>query len=162
MSDVSHQDIDAIVALFQESNWEEMHLTLGGTELFLSKHPDAKLPGPQSASTPETAPAIGHRATVEASPVPRSSATPSKVPAGWTVVRAPSLGSFYRAPKPGAAAFCAQGDTIGPEDELCLIEVMKLFTTVRAGVAGILREIYVKDGDMVEFDQPLFLVEPHG
>lgn len=76
------------------------------------------------------------------------------------MVKAPSLGTFYRAPKPGAAPFVATGSTIGADSELCLIEVMKLFTTLRAGTAGTIREIYASDGDLVEYDQPLFLVEP--
>src|SRR6267154_1689424 len=78
----------------------------------------------------------------------------------WTVVRAPSLGTFYRSPKPGSPPYCEAGQFIGSEQELGLLEVMKLFTTVRSGVPGTVREILAKDGEMVEFDQPLFLIEP--
>jgi biotin carboxyl carrier protein len=76
-------------------------------------------------------------------------------------VRAPSLGTFYSAPKPGAPKFADVGAQVEAQSELCLIEVMKLFTTMRAGIAGVVREIHVKDGDLVEFDQPLFLIEPN-
>ncbi len=165
MANVSPQDIDALVALFQDSTWNEMHLAFGDTELFLSKDANAALPmGDAAAAPPVKAPASGHRGTVEAKPVePPSTAKPAaKVPEGWVVVRAPSLGTFYRAPKPGADPFCSQGDRVTAEDELCLVEVMKLFTTVRAGISGIVREIRVNDGDMVEFDQPLFVIEPDG
>jgi biotin carboxyl carrier protein len=79
---------------------------------------------------------------------------------GWTVVRAPSLGTFYRSQKPGSPPYCEAGQTIGSQQELGLLEVMKLFTTVRSGVAGTVREILAKDGELVEFDQPLFLIEP--
>jgi acetyl-CoA carboxylase biotin carboxyl carrier protein len=165
MSEASSRDIDAIVALFQQSSWKEMRLTYGSTELFLSKDSNASFHVLGGAAPTEPTLPSGHRASVPARPVPQAdpppSATSGQIPDGWTVVRAPSLGTFYRAPKPGAQPFCSEGDAIGCDDELCLIEVMKLFTTVRAGVSGTVREIYAKDGDMVEFDQPLFLVEPH-
>ena len=54
----------------------------------------------------------------------------------------------------------ALGQRVTPETEICLVEVMKLFTTVRAGVTGIVRKLLVADGDLVEFDQPLFYIEP--
>jgi acetyl-CoA carboxylase biotin carboxyl carrier protein len=58
--------------------------------------------------------------------------------------------------------FVEVGSQITADTEVCLIEVMKLFTTVRSGIEGIIREVYPTDAAMVEFDQPLFLVEPHG
>ena len=91
---------------------------------------------------------------------PLIAATTTDVPDGWTIVRAPSLGTFYRSPKPGAEPFVATGSKVGVESKLCLIEVMKLFTTLRAGTTGTIRQIYKSDGDLVEYDQPLFLVEP--
>jgi acetyl-CoA carboxylase biotin carboxyl carrier protein len=84
------------------------------------------------------------------------------MPSGHVVVPAPSLGTFYRAPKPGAPSFIEIGQAVVPESELCLVEVMKLFTTLRAGVSGIVRQILVSDGDMIETGQPLFVVEPNG
>ncbi len=75
-------------------------------------------------------------------------------------VRATTLGTFYRAPKPGAPPYVSVGDKVDADTEICLLEVMKLFTAVRAGVAGIVREILVRDSEVVEFDQPLFLIEP--
>ena len=77
-------------------------------------------------------------------------------------MNAPSLGTFYRSPKPGAAPFTQIGELVEPETELCLIEVMKLFTTLRAGVKGRLVSILVEDGLMVEHDQPLFVIEVDG
>ena len=60
-----------------------------------------------------------------------------------SLVRAPNLGTFYRAPKPGAAPYVAIGQKVEAETEVCLIEVMKLFTSVCAGVAGTVREVLV-------------------
>ena len=100
--------------------------------------------------------ASGHGATA-----PASAAPVGAVPPGWVQIRAPSLGTFYRAPKPGAPKFVEVGATVTPESDLCLIEVMKLFTTLRSGVSGTVREVYVQDGELVEFDQPLFLIQPN-
>jgi acetyl-CoA carboxylase biotin carboxyl carrier protein len=72
------------------------------------------------------------------------------------------LGTFYRAPKPGAASFVEIGQAVVPETELCLVEVMKLFTTLRAGMTGIIRQILVSDGEMIETGQPLFVIEANG
>lgn len=162
MSKLVPQDIETLVSQFQESSWREMRLVFGDAQLFLSKDADAQFgdEAPRTrpaAESPPVAPPV-------AAPVPAVStgaATPGSIPDGWVVVRAPSLGTFYRSPKPGALAFCQPGDQITEESELCLIEVMKLFTTVRAKAKGIVREICVNDGEMVEFDQPLFLIEPH-
>ena len=75
-------------------------------------------------------------------------------------MRAPNLGTFYRAPKPGAPPYVKIGQHVDAETELCLIEVMKLFTTVLAGVSGVVRQVLVEDAELVEFDQALFLIEP--
>jgi acetyl-CoA carboxylase biotin carboxyl carrier protein len=151
---ISSQDLDALIALFQESTWMELRLAVGETTLVLSKIAGADL-DEQAIALPSEA-----RAKTE----PRgTTALASPAPAirdGWTVVRAPSLGTFYRSQKPGSPPYCEAGQTIGSQQELGLLEVMKLFTTVRSGVAGTVREILAKDGEMVEFDQPLFLIEP--
>jgi acetyl-CoA carboxylase biotin carboxyl carrier protein len=158
---VTPQDLEALVQLFDQGDWDELHLQTGEIEVFLSKDPAARGPwkladGPV-AQMAAPAPAVPAPAALPASP-PSAAA----VPAGWSVVRAPSLGTFYRAPKPGAPPYVELGQAVEPDSEVCLIEVMKLFTGVKAGMAGTVREIYAKDGDLVEYDQPLFLVEPNG
>jgi acetyl-CoA carboxylase biotin carboxyl carrier protein len=99
---------------------------------------------------------MGHIAPPPAPPV----APPSDVPLHWIAVTAPNLGTFYRSPKPGAAAYVDIGQPVEVDTEICLIEVMKLFTAVRAGVTGIVRRICAKDAEMVEFGQTLFYIEP--
>lgn len=78
------------------------------------------------------------------------------MPQGAIIVSAPNLGTFYRAPKPGAANYVEVGSKVNAGDELCLIEVMKLFTAVRAEAAGTVHSVLVEDGAMVEGGQPLF------
>jgi biotin carboxyl carrier protein len=72
------------------------------------------------------------------------------------------LGTFYRAPKPGAPPFVDVGQDITADDTVCIIEVMKLFNAVKAGVSGRIAKICAKDGEMVEYQQTLFLVEEAG
>ena len=171
MSSIKVQDLEALIEQFKRSEWREMHLRMGDVELFLSADGAARLPervreaaAPASAvplaTVAAAATATATAAQNHASPVGQATATAAVVPAGWIQVRAPSLGSFYRAPKPGAPSFADIGARVTPDTELCLIEVMKLFTTMRSGVGGIVREVYAKDGELVEFDQPLFLIEP--
>ena len=162
MNGISTQDIEALMALFERTEWKVMHLTLGDFDLFLSKDGSgADLLGAPAAPSPPRAAAPTTSVPGAAQPArPPVSIGGAEIPAGWTLVKAPSLGTFYRAAKPGAPAFTQLGARVAKDAELCLIEVMKLFTTLRAPAAGAVREIYASDGELVEFDQPLFLIEP--
>ena len=73
---------------------------------------------------------------------------------------APMLGTFYRAPAPGAAPFVEVGSTVEPDTIVCIIEVMKMMNSVHAGFAGTIAEVYVENGEPVEYGAPLFRVEP--
>lgn len=162
---VSGHDLEALLQLFEESGWKEMELRYGDTQLFLSKDPQSHHTRVTAASGAQAAVAPAPVASAVASAAPAGGGAAAEVqerpvPPGWLVVRAPSLGNFYRAPKPGAPPFAELGMKVDAESELCLVEVMKLFTTVRSGVSGWVREIYAQDSQLVEFDQPLFLIEP--
>lgn len=165
MSEISTQDIEALMALFERTGWKVMHLKAGDFDLFLSKDGSGSaLAGapsvPALSSVPTAAPSAPAPAPAGAAQ-PSASAGEPVVPPGWVLVTAPSLGTFYRAPKPGVPMFTELGARVAEDSELCLIEVMKLFTTVRATAVGTVREIYAQDGQLVEYGQPLFLIEPH-
>lgn len=156
-------DLQAIVDEFTASRWQELELEFHGTKLFLSKNSGAS---PEWVSVP-AAPAaqvvsIPATQTLSSAASPAATAPRHAVEAGQVIVSAPSLGTFYRSAKPGTAPFSQIGDLVEAETELCLIEVMKLFTTLRAGVKGRLVEILVDDGAMVEYDQPLFVIDTNG
>ena len=70
------------------------------------------------------------------------------------------MGTFYRSPKPGAPVFVDVGSDVTPDTDLCLVEVMKLFTAVRAPVVGRIHAVLAEDGQMVEVGQPLFELVP--
>ncbi len=163
---VKPEDIEALVEVFQASDWDEMHLQVGDFEIFLSNDPKAMPPGATPAAAAIAAPAAAPAnpapaAAAAGAPTPAApAAAPEDVPAHWQAVTAPNLGTFYRAPKPGAEPYCEVGQQVTEDTELCLIEVMKLFTALRGGINGTVRRICVKDGEMVEYGQPLFYIEP--
>lgn len=155
MSKPSPQDVEALMDLFESSDWKELELRMEGFELYLSKDPSRR----RSQVPVATAPAPAENPIVAAG-APVISSTTAAVPASWVAVRAPNLGTFYRAPKPGAAPYVEIGQHVSAETEVCLIEVMKLFTSVRAGVAGVVRKIAVQDAEMVEHEQVLLYIDP--
>lgn len=75
-------------------------------------------------------------------------------------IEAPMLGTFYRAPAPGAPPFVDVGSTVDPATIVCIIEVMKMMNSVHAGVAGTITEVCVENGEPVEYGSRLFRVEP--
>lgn len=155
------EDLEALVRQFQASDLVELHVRTADLELFLSRDPGADLAfgEARTASTAATR-AAAPAATLAPAPVAISVSAPSELPDGQIIVRAPYLGTFYRAPKPGEADFVALGQTVEAGADLCLVEVMKLFTTVHAEVRGIVRHVYARDGEMVSEGQALFALEP--
>ncbi len=147
---ISRSDIDAILATFEASDWRTIHLKADGIEIMLSKDGDA----PPSTLSPTPLPAA---APPPPAPPPTLAAEP---PDGSLPVPAPSLGTFYRAPKPGAPPFTQLGARVAAGDDLCLVEVMKLFTSVQSPCAGVITAILASDGDLVEHGQPLFRIRP--
>ena len=108
-------------------------------------------------------PAVPVPVAAPAAPAPLAAASggstaPADLPADAVIVRAPNLGTFYRSPKPGAPAYVEVGSIVAQGDELCLIEVMKLFTSVTSREPGRIHAVLVEDGAMVEADQPLFAI----
>ena len=166
MSDIKPQDIEALLETFEASSWSELRLKIDGLELFVSKTPGARAVLGATESAASIAPASsttaqhGHGAHVSSGMVDETQAVFAAE--GLIAVRAPNLGTFYRAPKPGAPPYVEVGQRVESTTELCLIEVMKLFTSVHAGVAGVVRRVLVNDAELVEFDQALFLIEADG
>jgi acetyl-CoA carboxylase biotin carboxyl carrier protein len=168
---VTAADIEALTDLFERSNWDTLQLELDGFQLNLNKRSasPAASPGNQltSTATPtnsssesefaEPATAVSPQAETA---LTRENITRLNIPEGLIAVRAPNLGTFYRSPKPGAAPYVEIGNEVDAKTEVCLLEVMKLFTSVVAGERGIVREILIADGEMVEHGQPLILLEP--
>ena len=97
-------------------------------------------------------------APVAAAPV--IAAAPVDENAKYITIKSPIIGTLYRKPSPDKAVFVEVGSTIGKGDVLCVIEAMKLFNEIESEVSGKIVKILVDDMSPVEFDQPLFLVDP--
>lgn len=159
---IKPSDIEALVELFGKSEWDEVHIEIDGEEILLSN--DSRRSAAGAASTPAVpvSPGSGAGGPIAAAMPAASVASPPPAArnASWVAVKAANLGTFYRASSPEAAPYVTVGASVGPETEICMIEVMKLFTTIRAGLSGIVREICVSDGQMVEYGQDLMWIEP--
>jgi len=168
---ITQDDIVRILKLLDQSSYEELELQDGDFRLSVSKSgrarsaaapaPSASLASAAAASHPAQAPSVA----AAAAPSP-SAAPPAAQPAsdadtsGLVAITAPMLGAFYRSPKPGDPPFVEIGSVVNENDTVCLIEVMKTYTTVAAGVRGRVAKILVENTEMVEHKQPLFLIEP--
>jgi acetyl-CoA carboxylase biotin carboxyl carrier protein len=165
MSDtkLTRADVEAILELVEAAeHLGDFHLKYGDLELRVSRNASG---GPPSDSTSSAA-----AASMPAAPTPKPAqdAPPARkqaaapVPSGMASVKAPMVGTFYRAPSPGAAPFVAVGDRVQTDTVVCIIEVMKLMNTIHAEAAGIIREIRVEDSRPVEFGQVLLVIDPQG
>jgi biotin carboxyl carrier protein len=169
MSDRLARDVHVLAALFKAGGWSELRVEADGIQLLLSTDPDAAALDQQGTLNsvrpqPVQGPpfALANAATKKEAHSTHSGRTgqDSQPERGWVAVTAPNLGTFYRSPKPGAVPFVELGDRASADTEICLLEVMKLFTSVKAGVAGIVRRICAGDAELVEGGQVLFYIEP--
>lgn len=156
-------DLELLAALFEHGDWKELHLKADGLEILLSNDPEAGLSITQVASVSAPAPqlvAASPAAAPAAAPAPRPSAvSQGAVDPNWHAVIAPNLGTFYRSPKPGSPPFVEIGQRVEASTEICLLEVMKLFTSVNAGVAGKIAQVCAADAELVEGGQVLYYIE---
>ncbi len=169
MSDtkITQADIDAILKLLASTeNLSDFHLKYGDLELRVSREPAGPAQPPEGAAAqpPVPAPAVpsvqrSAQADAAQPPAPKGPRA-AAVPEGMAVVKAPMVGTFYRAPSPGATPFVEVGARVEEDSVVCIIEVMKLMNTIHAGAAGIVREIRVEDSQPVEFGQVLLVIEP--
>ena len=120
-----------------------------------------------SRAAPAVAPAAIQYAAAPVAPVAApvaapAAAAPAEAPAAEISghqVRSPMVGTFYRSPSPEAKAFVEVGQTVKVGDALCIVEAMKMMNRIEADKAGVVKAILVNDGEAVEFDQPLIVIE---
>lgn len=151
-------DINRLIELFRESEWNEFHIELDGLQLFLSNDPNARLTSSVFVGN-ATTPVVQASETVAISSAAVAGTTAADIDPAWEPIFAPNLGTFYRSPKPGEPAFVGIGQSVEADTEICIIEVMKLFTTLKAGIRGIIRQVCVEDSELVESGQILFYIE---
>lgn len=112
------------------------------------------------AAAPVVSAAPAPQASVPAPAAPAAPAAPSSGEAHYVTIKSPMIGTFYRRPSPDKDIFVNVGDEIKPGKVLCIIEAMKLFNEIEAEISGKIVKVLVDDASPVEYDQPLFLVDP--
>ena len=95
-----------------------------------------------------------------AAPAAAEPAAPADDESKYVTIKSPIIGTFYRKPSPDKPVFCEVGDTVAVGDVLCIIEAMKLFNEIESEVSGKIVKVLVDDSSPVEFDQPLYLIDP--
>ena len=147
---------------FERSSLREVHIRRGDIEIYLSRDaaPAGRSAARRGGQVGASAPVARPPASAPAAAAPAAPAVDpaADLPPGGVIITAPNIGTFYRSPKPGSAPYVEVGDTICVGDELCLIEVMKLFTALASDKGGRIHSILVEDGVMVEGGQPLFVL----
>ena len=122
------------------------------------QQPPQAAPQPPSAPAPETSAPAASPSESDSAPA-NAGSDDGELGANEVLVKAPIVGTFYRAPSPDSDAFVEEGDRVGEGDVLCIIEAMKLMNEIECETPGVITEILVEDAEPVEFDQPLFIVD---
>lgn len=155
---LSEKEILQVLEMFQKSGWQDMQLESGSFKLSISKTGRPR-PVQREATSAHPVQSAAKPVPVPPEVEPVKTAAPVIDPR-WVAVKAPLLGTFYAAPKPGAAPFVSIGQDVSAEDTVAILEVMKLMNHVKAGVAGRIAHIAVANGDLVEFEQALLYIDP--
>lgn len=168
----SDDEVRQILEAAARSDWDELRLVSGDLTLVMSR-----TGAPTLTAAPASAPAVEHRPPAAGPSARRvrgaieemdSSHAETGAPPVTTggdhavTVLAPSLGLFWRSPKPGAPPFVEAGDRVGPDSTVCIVEVMKLMNHVKAGCTGVVSAIHPANGDMVEYGDALVSIVPDG
>jgi acetyl-CoA carboxylase biotin carboxyl carrier protein len=162
---LSEDDIREILRLIDESDVEELRVETGDLSLHVVRGdagPPADDPARRVATVSLSPASDGFTPPREPAPAPAVTAAPPVAGAAsgdLLTIPAPMLGTFYRAPAPGAAPFVDVGTRVEAGTVVCLIEVMKMMNSVPAGTAGTVVEVCAENGELVEQGAPLFRVQ---
>jgi acetyl-CoA carboxylase biotin carboxyl carrier protein len=157
---LTYKDVADIIKIIDASSCDELVIELAGSKIVVRRNSrGGELPASSPAPVTRPQPVAAAVPSSPAIAVTKSSAH-SDAADDKRIMRSPMVGTFYRAPSPKDPAFVEVGSTVRPGDPLCIIEVMKLFTTIEADRAGKIAAIFPENAALVEFGQPLFRIEP--
>jgi len=154
VSELTHDDVQRILRIIDEMGDRDVHLEIGELKLHVTRGASSSefTPGPKTSAAAKPS---------KAAALPEPAAPPpNEVPVGHVAIRAPTMGTFYRASSPGARPHAEVGDRVQPDDTVGVFEVMKLFSTLKAGVAGTIAAIPASNEAMVQQDQVLIIIKP--
>ena len=157
------KQIQELVKLINKTNIGEITIEEEGVKITVKQKKDpvqhiiaggqhAPMFSAPAAPTPASTPAPAASAPVEPAAASKSD--------NYITIKSPMIGTFYRQSGPGKPIFINEGDEVSPGSIVCIIEAMKLFNEIESEVKGKIVKILVEDASPVEFDQPLFLVDP--
>ena len=149
--------IKTLIDLLEQSGIAELEVKEGEESVRIARHPTGSgAPMMHYAMPP---PAALPAAPAPAAAAPAAAAPAAPVPRGHAV-KSPMVGTFYRAPSPGAKPFVEVGQTVKQGQTLCIIEAMKMLNQIEADASGVVSQVLAENGQPVQFDQPLFIIEP--
>jgi len=153
--------VKKLIELLDESGIAEIEITEGEESVRISRYPSGAMIA-QAPAAYAMAPAAPQAPAAAAAPAPaqpaeQAAAVPEE---DGFLVSAPMVGTFYASSTPGAAPYVQVGDRVSEGDTLCIIEAMKLMNEIESEVDGRIVKILIENGQPVEYNQPLFLLEP--
>lgn len=161
------QEIREIIKLIDQSNINEFCYETNGTKVSMKKQAGQVVTEPniapqpaQAQSAPNPEPAVQSQKPAGETTTEESSGQPEKASGEYDKeITSPMVGTFYHSPSPDQEPYVQVGDQVKDESVVCIVEAMKLFNEIEAEVSGEIVEILVKDGELVEYGQPLFRVK---
>jgi acetyl-CoA carboxylase biotin carboxyl carrier protein len=146
--------VKKLIELLEQSDVAEIEIHEGEESVRISRYSAA----PPTYYAPQGAPL--QAPALQSAPIPTAAVDDDPL-AGLDreIVRSPMVGTFYRAPSPGAKPFIEEGQTVNTGDTLCIIEAMKILNQIECEKAGKVKRILVENGQPVEYNQPLFVIE---
>jgi len=158
------KEIQNLIKFVSNSGVAEVKLETGDIKITIRTTLEGNTPDITYVQQAPMQQAPMQQALPQAAPVAQTPATPvapvADENAKYVTIKSPMIGTFYRKPAPDKPAFVEVGSSIGKGDVLCVVEAMKLFNEIEAEISGKIVKILVDDMSPVEFDQPLFLVDP--
>jgi acetyl-CoA carboxylase biotin carboxyl carrier protein len=151
-----------LVRLMKHYDLTDLDITDGAARIHLQRRGPESAAPPPAFMPPPGPPHAYPQPPAAPAPAAAPQAAPAEAPAGpkTIVVESPMVGTYYSSSAPDSPPFVSVGTVVQPSTTLCIIEAMKVFTDIPAGVSGTIAEILVKSGQPVEFGQPLFRVVP--
>ncbi|WP_406685256.1 acetyl-CoA carboxylase biotin carboxyl carrier protein [Seonamhaeicola sp. MEBiC1930] len=156
------KEIQNLIRFVAKSGASEVKLEMDDVKITIKTGSDTETTIVQQVPAPQIAQPIAPAAPIVAEPAAAVPAAPAPAndDSKYITIKSPIIGTFYRKPSPDKPLFVEVGQTIAEGDVLCIIEAMKLFNEIESEVSGKVVKILVDDSSPVEFDQPLFLVDP--
>ena len=156
------KEIQELIDFISKSGLDEVNIETEEFKIKVKKNSEAKQKGPEVVSTSLPAPAQSAAVTEDNGSSGQASETASSDTKknGYLEIKSPMIGTFYRSANPDSEPFVSVGDKISVGQTVCIVEAMKLFNEIESEVAGTVIKVLVDNSSPVEYDQPLFLIDP--